>query len=128
MVRKMLHELTLFLVMMFMFLLAHGVLLNSFTNPNAEYEGFFQMLWAIFYIPYFQIFGELFLENLENEPEQVFNSTDYFENTCCSKGIRSIVMYIVSDSLDLFFNWKKEDSKSEKLKKENLELSKFLFL
>ena len=87
MVRKMLHELTLFLVMMFMFLLAHGVLLNSFTNPNAEYEGILQTLWSIFYIPYFQIFGELFLENLENEPEQVFNVTDFLENSCCSSGL-----------------------------------------
>ena len=77
----MLGDIKVFLTLMVLFMVAHGVLINSFTNSVEPYLGIFKMLWDIFYLPYFQIYGELFMENIENENTDVRNF-QMFEHFC----------------------------------------------
>jgi len=73
-------------------MIAHGVLLNSFITTTDDYAGLFSMLWDIMYIPYFQIYGELFMEDIKNEKDQIYDFKMYNEtcagtaHDCCFLG------------------------------------------
>jgi len=67
MIRLMIGDIQVFLALMVLFMTTQGVLLNSFTNPNTEYEGIWTMLFNVLFMPYYQIYGELFLEDITNE-------------------------------------------------------------
>ena len=79
----MIGDIKVFLFLMVMFMVAHGVCLNSFINPNQTYLGVGDTLFKVLYMPYFQIYGELFLENYENQEIEVNNYKEYlqFKNT-----------------------------------------------
>nr|XP_006816420.1 PREDICTED: transient receptor potential cation channel subfamily M member 3-like [Saccoglossus kowalevskii] len=64
MIGKMLIEMMLFLVILLVFLISYGVASQALLYPNRRtaYWGIFR---DVVYMPYFQIYGELFLEELD---------------------------------------------------------------
>ncbi|XP_075245141.1 transient receptor potential cation channel subfamily M member-like 2 isoform X2 [Convolutriloba macropyga] len=64
MIAKMIQDLAFFLFILFVFLISYGVALQAIMFPNeSDWNKIFQ---GIFYYPYWQMFGELFLEEIGN--------------------------------------------------------------
>ena len=57
------YDLMFFICILFVFILAYGVVAQAlrFPNSNATYKLFIDVI----YLPYWQIYGELFLDELE---------------------------------------------------------------
>ena len=72
MILLMLGDIKVFLTLMLIFMTTQGVLINSFTNPNSEYENIVNMVFNVLFMPYYQIYGELFLEDITNEKTEVY--------------------------------------------------------
>ncbi|XP_071965628.1 transient receptor potential cation channel subfamily M member 3-like [Antedon mediterranea] len=62
MIRKMIHELVFFLCILLVFMVGYGVASQSLLFPNQTNVP--AAITRIFYMPYFQILGELFLDTL----------------------------------------------------------------
>ena len=110
MIRCMLMDIKVFLTLMVLFMIAQGVLLNSFTNPNSEYEGFLVMFWDILFMPYYQIYGELFLENIVNDQIEIRTAEDYTnfcleDDECCFRNKRKADLKDLNSKLnETYFN------------------------
>jgi len=72
MILLMIGDIKVFLTLMLIFMTTQGVLINSFTNPNSEYENIVNMVFNVLFMPYYQIYGELFLEDITNEKTEVY--------------------------------------------------------
>ncbi|KAK3749590.1 hypothetical protein QZH41_019731, partial [Actinostola sp. cb2023] len=69
MIGRMTVDMLYFLIIMVVFMLAYGVAQQAILNPNEA--GTWGILSKIFFRPYFQTYGELFI----TDPEQLVNST-----------------------------------------------------
>ena len=94
MITAMVSDLTLFLLLMAVFLICHGVILRSFENPNREWPfspdtavhaTLFSLFYDIVFIPYFQIYGELFVEDFGNDGKIIVNTKSGFLANECNK-------------------------------------------
>ena len=56
-------DLLFFVVILFVFIVAFGVASQAILYPNSK--GNFKLLRSVFSRPYWQIYGELFLEEIE---------------------------------------------------------------
>ncbi|XP_071942447.1 transient receptor potential cation channel subfamily M member-like 2 isoform X2 [Antedon mediterranea] len=65
MISKMMVDLAFFMCILFVFLIAYGVASQAIMFPNTS--GFFPIVKGIMYKSYFQMYGELFLEDIEVE-------------------------------------------------------------
>ncbi|KAL4232041.1 hypothetical protein ACF0H5_009619 [Mactra antiquata] len=74
MIQKMLDELSMFIMVLFVFLLAYGVasqgLLYHLRSPS------WQILKDVVYFPYWQLYGEIFLEELDTDMSCMAESAD----------------------------------------------------
>ncbi|XP_063716344.1 transient receptor potential cation channel subfamily M member-like 2 isoform X3 [Symsagittifera roscoffensis] len=64
MIAKMIQDLAFFLFILFVFLVSYGVALQAIMFPNET--SWKKIIQGIFYYPYWQMFGELFLEEIGN--------------------------------------------------------------
>ena len=71
MIRSMVADLRVFFWLMIIFLFSQGIIIKSFENPNETAPStptqFYQLFYEIMFIPYFQIYGELFVEDFSND-------------------------------------------------------------
>ncbi|XP_033100595.1 transient receptor potential cation channel subfamily M member-like 2 isoform X2 [Anneissia japonica] len=65
MISKMVVDLAFFMYILFVFLVAYGVASQAIMFPNTD--GFIPVIKGVFFQSYFQMYGELFLENIEGE-------------------------------------------------------------
>ncbi|XP_033100603.1 transient receptor potential cation channel subfamily M member-like 2 [Anneissia japonica] len=65
MISKMMVDLAFFMCILFVFLVAYGVASQSIMFPNTD--GFIPVIKGIFFQSYFQMYGELFLEDIQVE-------------------------------------------------------------
>ncbi|XP_064619886.1 transient receptor potential cation channel subfamily M member-like 2 [Lineus longissimus] len=71
MIRKMMVDLMFFVIILLVFILSYGVASHALLYPNAASD--WLLLKNVLYLPYFQMYGELFLENVEAKYD---NTTD----------------------------------------------------
>ncbi|RDD38233.1 Transient receptor potential cation channel subfamily M member 5 [Trichoplax sp. H2] len=64
MIRHMIKDLVSFLIILFVFLVAFGVASQAILNPVSKWDD--TVFKRIFYVPYYRIYGELFLEESYN--------------------------------------------------------------
>ncbi|ELT87598.1 hypothetical protein CAPTEDRAFT_226576 [Capitella teleta] len=82
MIARMLQELILYMMILAVFLLAYGVSSLSLMYPVREFYGSF--FKDVTYYPYWQIYGELYLEELEGRTDDCLgNSTMQSDGTPC---------------------------------------------
>ncbi|XP_033625076.1 transient receptor potential cation channel subfamily M member-like 2 isoform X2 [Asterias rubens] len=62
MIQRMMIDLSFFLCILFVFMLAYGIASQAILNPNSTSFG--DIFFGVVYKSYFQIFGELFLEDI----------------------------------------------------------------
>ena len=78
MIKVMMGDLRVFIWLMLVFLLSQGVILQSLENPRRDLPNNFhdigQQFYGIVYKPYFQIYGELFVEDMSNEGKVGLNT------------------------------------------------------
>ena len=96
MIKAMLTDLRLFMVLMGVFIISEGIILQSFKNPNSTPPNgghdLLKLIYDIVFIPYFQIYGELFVEDFSNEEKVIitsieeYNAADCEQNQCCLAG------------------------------------------
>ncbi|XP_022096579.1 transient receptor potential cation channel trpm-like isoform X2 [Acanthaster planci] len=77
MIRKMVFEMVLFLCILLVFLLGYGVASNVLLYPHQDFG--WESIKNTVYMPYFQIYGELFLDIIVNDGQ---SSCDPQEMTC----------------------------------------------
>ncbi|RDD39507.1 Transient receptor potential cation channel subfamily M member 2 [Trichoplax sp. H2] len=65
MIKKMLSDLVFFVVILGVFLVAYGVSSHAILHPNYPFNA--TIIQKIFYIPYFNIYGELFLAEIQGQ-------------------------------------------------------------
>lgn len=63
MIQKMLQDLLFFLVILAIFILSFGIAMQSLLHPQEKFS--FRLIVDAIYVPYWQIFGELFMERME---------------------------------------------------------------
>ena len=89
MITAMVSDLKVFLLLMAVFLICHGVILRSFENPNREWPSSLDTavdaIYDIVFIPYFQIYGELFVEDFGNDGKIIVNTKSGFLANECNK-------------------------------------------
>ena len=81
-----------FLFIMVVFLLAYGVASHAILYPQGEPS--WSLISKIFFRPYFQIYGELFLESLEDTSAQ--GEAKNAENTFDSSHLK--ISFILPDA------------------------------
>lgn len=69
MIRKMLEDLKQFVFILLIFIIAYGIALQavSFPGPGKFQRGFWEVLRGIVDLPYWQMYGELFLEEISGQ-------------------------------------------------------------
>jgi hypothetical protein len=60
-------ELVEFLILIFLFIISYGVFVQTITHPFTPTDG--NMIMRVFYRPYFQMYGELMLDDLSAETD-----------------------------------------------------------
>ncbi|XP_038045510.1 transient receptor potential cation channel subfamily M member 1-like [Patiria miniata] len=78
MIRKMVFEMVLFLCILLVFLLGYGVASNVLLYPHQEFS--LEAIRNTVYMPYFQIYGELFLDTIV--ADGLSSSCDPQDTTC----------------------------------------------
>ncbi|KAK3094835.1 hypothetical protein FSP39_006870 [Pinctada imbricata] len=73
MIKKMIDELRMFLLVLVVFLLAYGVAAQALMFT--EREPSWQILKDVIYYPYWQLYGELFFEEIETQGDEACNAT-----------------------------------------------------
>ncbi|XP_070536806.1 transient receptor potential cation channel subfamily M member-like 2 isoform X1 [Ptychodera flava] len=73
MIGKMMVDLLFFVGILFVFILGYGVSMQAILYPNES--RIVPLIEGVFYKPYFQIYGELFLEELRGEIDCTTNAT-----------------------------------------------------
>ena len=84
MIKLMLRDLKLFMIIMALFMVTHGVLLKSFKDPEKPFIDILDTLWDLVFFTYFQAYAELFLEDIRNSEIDVRTTDDYL-NRCIDK-------------------------------------------
>ena len=83
MIRSMVADLRVFFWLMIIFLFSQGIIIKSFENPNEAAPStawqLYQLLYEIMFIPYFQIYGELFVEDFTNDGIRQIGSLKEFK-------------------------------------------------
>ena len=83
MIRSMVADLRVFFWLMIIFLFSQGIILKSFENPNkpaptTSWE-VYELLYDVTFVPYFQIYGELFIEDFSNDEKTVISSLSHYK-------------------------------------------------
>lgn len=92
MIRRMLTDLLFFVAILIVFILAYGVASHALRFPNAPVS--WRLLKDVVYLPYWQMYGELFLENVEGNVDNC-NSTAGSSNPCPRKSWLAIILFAV---------------------------------
>lgn len=95
MIRRMLRDLLSFFLLLIVFMFSFGIAYQANQYPNSPID--FNLLNNIMFHPYFQIYGELFIEKMEgNEPSVCsFNETEWRNGTlprCPEKSVFVIIL------------------------------------
>ncbi|XP_033125052.1 transient receptor potential cation channel subfamily M member 1-like [Anneissia japonica] len=94
MIRKMIVELLLFLCILLVFMIGYGVASQSLLFPNQR--NIAEAITGVFYMPYFQILGELFLDvSIEGKLEDCSNDPDDNLHPCPEKHLLVSVLLVI---------------------------------
>lgn len=75
-----------FLLIMVIFLLAYGVAQQAILHPNEEPS--WSVVSGVFFRPYFQVYGELFVETPDTSKHGLFSlTTQACENSCSAHSL-----------------------------------------
>ncbi|CAD5126251.1 DgyrCDS14416 [Dimorphilus gyrociliatus] len=86
MVQKMLKNLFQFMVILTIFMLSYGVVSQGLRHPNASLD--WNLLKNIIYKPYWQMYGELFLDDIEGNNQDCNNS-------CPEKSWLALILFAI---------------------------------
>ena len=107
MIRSMVADLRVFFWLMIIFLFSQGVILKSLEDPNqpaptTRWE-LYQLVYDISFVPYFQIYGELFIEDFSNDEKIEVRSIQHYKRLNFTSG-RKKDSYVIINYQMSFFN------------------------
>ena len=73
MIKSMLRDLRVFMVLMFIFIICQGIILQSLKNSNPPSD-ILVLFYDIIYIPYFSIFGEIYADEFNNDGKTIIKN------------------------------------------------------
>jgi len=88
MIKSMLRDLRVFMVLMFIFILAQGIILQSLKNPNSDppdRTDILVLFYDIIFIPYFSIFGEIYANDFNNDGKNIITNLEEYKNSSCEQ-------------------------------------------
>ena len=89
MIRSMVADLRVFFWLMIIFLFSQGIILKSLEDPNQPAPSgweLVQLIYDISFVPYFQIYGELFIEDFSNDEKIEIRSIQHYKNLNMTSG------------------------------------------
>ncbi|CAD5115014.1 DgyrCDS4036 [Dimorphilus gyrociliatus] len=92
MIRRMLTDLLFFIAILLVFIVTYGVASHALLFPNTPAS--WSLLKNVIYIPYWQMYGDLFLDHVEGNSDNC-NSTIGSDNPCPKKSVLAVVLFAI---------------------------------